>query len=280
MKSIDILMITYNRPEYTRLALPRLLETCDESARVWLWHNGDDEETLEIVRGLSGHPRVHRFHHEPRNAMLREPTNWFWRNATGDLLGKVDDDCLVPHGWLETLQEAHEEVANFGIISAWPFLPEDYDPSLSEPKIGTFGRHRLLQNFWVGGSGYLMKRAVVKEVGLLHQKDAFSQFCIRAAKRGWLNGWYFPLVLMDHMDDPRSPNTTQKTERDFHERPSLSSRRFGTASLEEMRVRARSAAIEVQSASITRGEYFGPRARFRRLWNRLRRSGRIASFHP
>ena len=45
-QSIDILMITYNRPEYTRLSLERLLATCDESMRVWVWHNGTDEETL------------------------------------------------------------------------------------------------------------------------------------------------------------------------------------------------------------------------------------------
>ena len=30
---IDVLMITYNRPDYVALSLPRLLEECDERTR-------------------------------------------------------------------------------------------------------------------------------------------------------------------------------------------------------------------------------------------------------
>ena len=33
---IDILMVTYNRLEYTQRSLPRLLDSCDESMRVWV----------------------------------------------------------------------------------------------------------------------------------------------------------------------------------------------------------------------------------------------------
>src|SRR5690606_28589268 len=43
----DILMITYRSAGYLHLSLPRLLETLGERDRVWLWHNGDDEATLE-----------------------------------------------------------------------------------------------------------------------------------------------------------------------------------------------------------------------------------------
>lgn len=34
----DVLMITYNRAEYTRRALARLLDTADETMRIWVWH--------------------------------------------------------------------------------------------------------------------------------------------------------------------------------------------------------------------------------------------------
>ena len=51
-------MVTYNRPDYTRLALTRLLETCDERMSVWLWHNGDHQPTLAVTRELSAHPAV------------------------------------------------------------------------------------------------------------------------------------------------------------------------------------------------------------------------------
>src|SRR5688500_2847859 len=110
---VDILMITYNRPRYTQLSLTRLLETCDESMRVCLWHNGEHSETLEVAKSLANHPRVHEFHHSHVNVRLREPTNWFWQHANGNYLGKVDDDCLVPTGWAQTLRTAHEAEPRF-----------------------------------------------------------------------------------------------------------------------------------------------------------------------
>jgi hypothetical protein len=105
-RSADVLYVSYRRPEYTRLSLERLLADADDSVRVWLWHNGTDEETLEVVRAASDHPRVHEFNHSVENQRLRGPTNWLWQNATGAFLGKVDDDCLVPTGWTKTLGRA------------------------------------------------------------------------------------------------------------------------------------------------------------------------------
>ncbi len=32
----DILMITYNRPAYTRRSVARWLEACDDHTRIWL----------------------------------------------------------------------------------------------------------------------------------------------------------------------------------------------------------------------------------------------------
>ncbi len=277
---VDVLMITYNRPQYTRLALSRLLETADDSVRVWIWQNGNDEETVDLVRGLAAHPRVRQFHHSPENQMLRGPTNWFWSRADGRLLGKVDDDCLVPEGWVEALRQAHRDVPELGAISCWPFLEEDFVPERAGGKVQRVGRHQVLRNHWVGGSGYLMKRGVYENLGPLGEREAFSGYCLRAAGAGWVNGWYYPFLLMDHMEDPRSPNTRMKTETDFQKMPSLSSRRFGTPSLAAMRERASRAAAEVQEASLDLRDYVGWRAQVRRIKNRLLRRGRIARFHP
>src|SRR5688500_14710804 len=104
---IDILMITYNRPDYTLLSLARLLDSCDPSMRVWLWHNGGHAETLDAVKSMANHPRVHHFHHSVENKRLREPTNWFWQNADGDYVSKIDDDNLMTPGWGQRLRAAH-----------------------------------------------------------------------------------------------------------------------------------------------------------------------------
>ena len=67
-------MVTHDQPDYLRLSLPRLLETCDERMRVWLWHNGTHEETLELSRSFADDPRVARFHHSVENVPASSAT--------------------------------------------------------------------------------------------------------------------------------------------------------------------------------------------------------------
>lgn len=125
MTTIDILVITYNRPTYTRLALERLLDTCDSQMRVWLWHNGTHDETLKIATSYATHPCVARFHHSPNNEQLRVPTNWLWENSVADLVAKVDDDCLMPDNWGDIMRAAHRDNPKFGAIACWHFPAED-----------------------------------------------------------------------------------------------------------------------------------------------------------
>ncbi len=231
----DILMITFNRPDYTRLSLKGLLDTCDESSRVWIWQNGTDEATISVVTEFLDHPRVFKHHFSPTNEKLRGPTNWILSEGTGEYVSKVDDDCIVPPNWLKVLRQAHSDEPSFGALGCWHFMPEDYDPSLGERKIRTFnGGHQVLCHPWVGGSAFVLKRQCVEKVGLIHEKTSgITQYLIRIALAGWVNGWYFPLLYQEHMDDPRAPHTMLKTDEDFLRHVPLSARNFGAMSLEQ-----------------------------------------------
>ncbi|MFW6180404.1 MAG: glycosyltransferase family A protein, partial [Spirochaetota bacterium] len=265
-KGTDILMITYNRPSYTRLSLQRLLDTCDETMRVWLWHNGTDPQTLEVVRSFLDHPRVYRFNHSEENQGLRGPTNWLWENARGEFLSKVDDDCLLPEGWADTLRGAHRDEPGFGVLGCWRFHDEDFIPELAGKKIRAFrGGHRLLVNLWVEGSGYLMKRECVDRAGPLQPGESFTQYCVRLAGRGWVNGWYYPFLRQEHMDDPRSPHTLLKTDQDVERYNPLSAVTFGVRTLEGWRARLKRSARIVQSAPTSLPRY--------RLWRLKRKVG-------
>lgn len=270
-RDIDILMITHNRPVYTRLSLSRLLETADESCRVWLWHNGTEEETLEVVRSFESHPRVHRFHHSVENKKLTEPTNWLWRHAKGDFLSKVDDDCLVPEGWADTLRRALSDEPRFGVLGCWRFMDEDFEYDRAAWKIRTYrGGHRILQNCWVEGSGYLMKRECLRDLGLLKGNMSFPQYCKRLAVRGWINGWLYPFVRQEHMDDPRSTHCALKSDADLLRQQPLTAKRFGIQTLEDRVRQIRQYALNVQSASLDPYDVMGFRARAMRALSRLR----------
>lgn len=272
--SIDILMVTHNRPRYTRLSLKRLLDSCDESMRVWIWHNGHDAETLDVVESMREHPRVHAFHHSHENKLIQAPINWMFEQAAGDLLSLVNDDCVVNDGWAHTLRSAHVDVPEFGVTACWHFQEEDFDPALAGRKTRTFpGGHRLMVNPWVQGSGIMVKRCCVESVGLLRANErGFTRFCLRVAASGWINGWHVPLVLIDHMDDPRSSRSMLQTDADLTANLPLSARYRGTQTIDEWLGQIRLSARVVQQAPTDPRLYVGLRRKIRRGWARLRRT--------
>lgn len=267
MASVDILMITYDRPQYARLSLQRLLDTCDEDMRVWIWHNGEDAATLATVESFLDHPRVAEFHHSPENQRLTAPTNWLWENSRATFLSKVDDDCLVSPGWADVLRGAHHDCPPFGVVGSWRFLDEDFVYRIAKRKIRTFpGGHRLLENFWVQGSGYLLKRRCVEEQGLLRPGQSFTDYCIQLALRGYRNGWYYPFIREEHMDDPRSPWTGLRSDEDLLRRLPLSAKQSGIRTLEDWENQQRDSARLLQAASVDPRHYQG--------WRRWARAGR------
>jgi len=269
---VDVLMITYNRDRYTGLSLKRLLDTAPTNARVWVWHNGDHAATLKTVLSLREHPRFFRFHHSHENMKLREPTNWFWDQSDGDFVGKVDDDCLVPEGWIETLAKAHADVPAFGVIGCWPFAKEDYVPELAADKTKAFDSgHQLLQNCWIGGSGYITKRECIDQVGPIAPDQSFTGYCIQLALRGWANGWYLPFLYQDHMDDPRSEHTNFRTDADFRRLHPLTAKNFSVHTLEGWVGFIREDARISQTASTDPRQYVGWRAKLKRARKRLLR---------
>lgn len=209
-------MITFNRPSYTELSLKTLCENIPEKAKIVIWDNASEEPTKSVVKKYEKHHRVDQIIFNSTNEKLRRPTNWFldtYRDA--DLLGKVDDDCLVPGGWCETLHRAHHDIPEAGILGCWHFLPEDFHEETASKKIFRYGDHQIMRNCWIGGSGYLMKKAVLNKIGLIRDKESFTDFCIRAAIKGFINGWYYPFLYQEHMDDPLAEHTGIRTEADF-----------------------------------------------------------------
>jgi glycosyltransferase involved in cell wall biosynthesis len=270
---IKVLMITHNRPEYVRLSLERLCSSAPVNLKVTIWDNGSGPETRDIVRKYEGHQSVEQVVYNETNELLRPPTNWFWqKNPGADLLGKVDDDCLVPENWIDILAEAHSEIQQAGILGCWHFLPQDMMRQLAEKKIHTFGRHQIMRNCWVGGSGYLMKRTVLDKNGIIRPKETFTDFCIRASASGFVNGWYFPFLYQDHMDDPRSPHTAIRSEEDFQRMIPLSARTFGIKTREQWIQRLMTSARRLQEYSIDPYDYIGFRAQVtKRISQILRR---------
>ena len=269
----DILMITHNRTDYTQMALKQLLATCDETMRVWVWHNGDHQPTRDVVKSAASHPRMYRVHYNAENVGIRDATNWFFRESSAAYLSKVDDDCLVPERWGQTLIKAHESNPQLGVISCWHFLDEDYVPELAQPKIVSLeGGHQLMRNCWTPGSGWVMKRECLIDVPGIPEGRVHTNFCIQLALKGWINGFYFPFIRQEHMDDPRSEYTRFRTEEDFQRNPPLSALNDNVQTLEEWKRRVRFMAYGCQSSSPDPRQFVGWRKKLNRAKDRFKRA--------
>ena len=77
---IKVLMITHNRPAYTKLSLGRLCETMPSNGKIVVWDNASTDETLAVLKGFEEHHAIEKIIYNRTNDRLRGPTNWFWEN--------------------------------------------------------------------------------------------------------------------------------------------------------------------------------------------------------
>lgn len=199
MSTIDVLLISYDRPDYTRLALGNLLDVADPDVRVWVWHNGTDLQTRQVVEAFLDHPRLYR------------------------------------------------------------------------KKLRSYHGISILQNCWVNGSGYTVKRRAIQEQGLLAENQTWSDYCIDLALRGWIHGWLYPFLFEKHMDDPRSPHCRIKTDADLERRAPLSAQVNHVATVEAWLAQQRRSARLVQKAPLDPRRFRGWRRRLSgpELWRIL-----------
>lgn len=244
------------------MALSKLCATSSDNVRITIWDNNSNQDLKDILKTYETHPQVERVIYNTQNDKLRKPTNWFWSNSEdADLVAKVDDDCLVPDNWIDVLTKAHSDIPEAGILGCWRFPESDFIEDVARRKIFKYGEHQIMRNCWIEGSGYLMKRSIIDKIGLLSEKDTFSTYCIKAAMKGYVNGWYYPFLYQEHMDDPLAEHTGLHTEEDFHRLLPLSAVNFGSHSIEAWNKRLRESARKLQMYSYNPYDFMGLRAK-------------------
>jgi hypothetical protein len=200
--TIDLLFLAYNRLDYTKLALSSLLADPTEEFSLTIWDNDSRDGTRDYLSSVDD-PRIMRKVFARKNVYLDGAANNFLSKSSADLVGIIPNDFLVTPGWTRPLARAHADVAEFGMIGCWHFFPDDFDYEQAKHKIQRFGQHQVLRHPWTGGGAGLVKLKTVRDCGPL-EPGGTTNYWIRMALRGYVNGFYFPLIYVEHMDDPRS----------------------------------------------------------------------------
>jgi len=262
---IHLAFLTYNRLEYTKLALPALLADPAEEFVLTIWDNGSTDGTPDYLKTICDRRIVEMVFSE-KNLGQACVTDKIWSETDAELVGKVDNDCLVTAGWTRILAKAHEDLPQLGVVGCWHFFPDEFDYERAKHKIQTFGNHQIFRHPWVDGSALLVKRKVYLQCGPCREKDYLSKFWGRLALVGYVNGFYYPLVYQEHMDDVRSEQNRLKKmsfEEAYKYIPVYQSGQI--RDLQTYNQRRRKILDNLLDGSFDPRVYYGWRARCRRL---------------
>lgn len=279
-----IVFITHNRLEYTVRAMDSLLRDMDSDYELMIWDNFSTDGTKDYLLSLRD-PRIVEVHFADKNYGALLALNHCWSRAKREFLGKVDNDCLVTGGWVKRLMEIHRDVQEAGALACWHFREEDFNIVHAGWKIREFGRQRIFVHPWVCGTGFIMKRSCFDHVklGSTESVDAgLTSYFIKLSLAGYVNGWPYPLILQEHMDDPLSPHCL------YSDDESLRALADVTVALRSRRIRDMHERLELRRRIIENlhfgppdgAAYIGLRGRLRRVWPGIDRfMYRLRNYH-
>jgi len=225
-KPVDLLLITWNRREYLEKTIDNLLADPTDF-RLYCWDNASEDGTQDIIASLND-PRIVKKHFSKENIKQRAPTLWFFEEAKSDVVGKIDDDILLPHGWTDVIAPLIRDNNQFGRLSCWNYMEDDWDEELAANKIIDVNGTKIFQNMWVGGTSFLSRLDHLtpfiqpENMGYGFPIDQYSM-----TKAGLINGYPLPMLFAHHMDDPRSKHCLMNKTGVVGEQGSVTARYFG-----------------------------------------------------
>lgn len=158
---IPILMITYNRLEYTKKALEALEK--NKLAYLCIIDNGSTDGTVEWLSSLKSFWITAKWFNAINIGIAGAMNQFLELTKQCKYVGKVDNDTIVPPDFIERMLP-HMEKAD--IVQA-------KHPLIAASGVGTFDQwvskmpsigENLKANHFVGGSGILFRRQLVDRI--------------------------------------------------------------------------------------------------------------------
>ena len=206
----DLLLITWNRRHYLERTIRQLLDDSSDF-RLYCWDNGSQDGTQDIIASLDD-PRIVAKRMEPENVGQAPACYWFFDEAKSDVIGKVDDDILLPAGWTARLEPMLRKHPEFGMLGGWVFLPEEWNEQKAEQNIVQVGDFRVLQRLTVQGHSFLCRKSYLQKYVTRDRSHGLPIDRRQMSIDGLISGFPVPPIFLHNMDDPRSEHYAYKDE--------------------------------------------------------------------
>ena len=160
---IDLLYVAWNRLDMTKASFQSVLDNTDWDLvrRLIVHDDGSTDGTAQYLSRVYKDAPVKRAEFDtvrlggPVAAMNR----YLARGGCADLFAKVDNDFVMPPGWLNALESVLYQYPFVDIVGTEPFVgldtvPEGVDPADHERAISN-GRHGYTLAAHIGGKGLI-----------------------------------------------------------------------------------------------------------------------------
>lgn len=163
---IPVLFTTYNRLDYTKLALRAL--NASRGIQIYIYDNHSTDGTREWIQDIP-HSKQWKSFFATENTGVAGAMNWFLSvTKHSELVGKVDNDTVVPPYWAETLQgkiySSHLDI----VQARHPIWDAVYEGGNFDEWMKTMDQDKhdpsIYYHKFVGGSGILFRREVVDKI--------------------------------------------------------------------------------------------------------------------
>ena len=150
-----------------------------------------------------------------KNHGIAKVVNAIWGSSKSKYLAKVDNDTLVPEGWLTSLINAMESDVDkkYALLGGFHWMDEDWDLETAKHNIEELPNgNKVLRQPYIGGCSYLMRGDIPKEHGLVAEGEwvlgGWTEYQQALTDKGLGVGYLIdPFIKTDHLDDPRHPDT-------------------------------------------------------------------------
>jgi cellulose synthase/poly-beta-1,6-N-acetylglucosamine synthase-like glycosyltransferase len=185
---------------------------------VFVVDNGSEDKVLHFLRHIQSlNPEhLHSISFSKTNRGIAPVQNEFWEYALDKyrFVGKIDNDIIVPRGWIDECARRIGADSKIGAMSLYHWLPwwaEDIE--MEYVSLIESGNGRYVWTSHVGGN-YLASSEFVKKIGNVVRetnslKQGFTEWLYRGNELGFRHGFVYPfdtyfgnLALVDASESP------------------------------------------------------------------------------